>query len=93
MLLINFTNNQIFVRIYFAFPVSFIRRGDDTIFFCIPYFFHKKGGKYIFCHSLSKWLMPLFEYDILCDYALDLNCVILQGISFSNSRTILDLST
>jgi hypothetical protein len=44
MLLINFTDNQIFVRIFFAFPVSFIRRGDDTICFCMPCFLHKKGG-------------------------------------------------
>ena len=83
MFLINFTNNQIFVRIYFAFLVSFIRRGDDTICFCVfPVSFIRRGENIYICHSLSKWLMPLFEYDILCDYALDLNCMSLQGISF-----------
>ena len=61
MLLTNFTDNQTFVRICF----------------CIPCFLHKKGGKYILflSHSLSKWLMLLFVYDILCDCALALNCM------------------
>ena len=53
MLLINFTNNQIFMRIYFVFPVSFIRGGMIQFVFVFPVSFIRRGENiYFVCVSL-----------------------------------------